>query len=285
MALSQETKQDFEESARWVVRIGGQDIGPLSSMSIRKKLSHGDIMPDTLVLDMERFERSRLRDTPAFLQYLEEYNTQNPVLLKEQELKRREKQWERKKGKALWGGTVVLFAAIFGMLGAKWLDNERDVYLPIESKQAEMKVTPFRYLKRKKMKDWEQAAKDYRAKTHRVTKRRIQQTQTSTKPQPVIDFEGPEQMKLPQKTLMRFLQRFSKSLHPCIHSERKRNRHFSRVVFRFLVAGSSGHVTDVGFEGEAYPALLQCAKHKTKHWRFLRFGGNAVLLLPFSLSK
>lgn len=270
---------------KWIVRIHGKDMGPFSSGAIYTKLLVGQIDPNTLLLDETNFTRCRLSEVPEFQPYLGLHNTQNPILLEEQQQQEKEKHWEEVGRKRM----IIGISSAVGLLVAGFLIwrffiyQPEDIYMSPDGEKIAISLGSFKAstLKEKKQYDWKWKQRSRRGR--RGGKKGKAGPGQSTQ---AFDFtKGGGGSGIPKAQLHGIITRKIRSVFSCFMSQMQRDGSFNGATTIFKINGLTGRVMRVSFEGGGRGVLRMCIQRRSRGWSFPKFQGNAEIYIPVRLNR
>ncbi len=273
---------DLSEEERWIVRLHGQDMGPFSTKALYPKLLTGEIEPETLLLDQNRFSRCRLHEITELQPYLELHNTQNPVLLREQKAQERDEYWEKTGKKRMMigiaSGISVIVAAF--VIWRVFIYQSSDVYLQdgdhqfsfegfkgVKKKKGYKKFNDIRYRRRKGRKGGKAGATGPSAAT--------------------VDFTNGGGSGIPRKKLSNYIRGRIRSIFGCFKMRMQMDSRFTGGNIEFSIMGTTGKVTRVRVIDTDYAStsLNSCIRRRAKRWQMPTFPGSAVVYFPVYIRK
>lgn len=270
---------------KWIVRLHGVDMGPFSCQQLYPKLLTGEIDPETMLLDQERFSRCRLREIPEFVEYLHLYNTQNPILLDEQRQQQREEFWETKGKKRVYLSVfLVFFLSIGGFVTWRtFFYKSKDVYM--SDGDFLFSMQPFQASVQKKTKE----------RNWNYTVRRRKQTKTASKKATAdgpsassVDFtsEGGDSDGIPREKLTNLIGQNIRKIFGCFKAQLERDSNFTGGEIIFNINGRSGQVTSVKLDtSQPLTVLSKCIQRQALSWTMPTFNGNAVIHYPVYVQR
>lgn len=275
---------ELSTEERWIVRIHGKDMGPFSSQSLYPKLLRGDIDPDTLLLDQNRFSRCRLSEVDEFQPYLDLHNTQNPILLEEQRQQEKEKEWEetgRTRMIIAVSSVVALIIAGF-FVWRFFIYQPEDVYLSDDGQKIAISLGSFKAatLKKKKVYNWKDQV--YR---RRGGKRGKKGSKSAGPGAQAIDFSKGGGSGIPRAQLNSIITSKIRNVYSCFLAQMQRDGNFSGGTVMFRVNGNLGRVTKVNMEDGGSRVLVRCIQRNASGWGFPKFQGNAEIYIPVRLQR
>ncbi|MCB9639320.1 MAG: AgmX/PglI C-terminal domain-containing protein [Myxococcales bacterium] len=282
---------ELSKEEKWIVRIHGKDLGPFSSQQLYPKILQGEIEPDSLLLDQEKFSRSRLRDLPEFQPYIHLHNTQNPILLEEKRRQEKDRQWEetgRKRAILLTVSsvmTVVLAVVAFFMLR-----KSDDAYLTDGDHVFQLGGS-FAGLSDKKARNWELEEKKRLARlrrTRRASGGKSKTTAGGGTTAAMVDFESSGGGGgIPQAEIRNIINRKIRGALHCFKSQMERDSRFDGCSVQFTINGSVGKITNISFTDTDYASsiLQRCVKRSSSGWNFPKFPSTAIVSFPVHIQR
>lgn len=276
---------ELSTEERWIVRIHGKDMGPFSSGAIYSKMLTGEIDPETLLLDQNRFTRCRLSEVEEFVPYLGLHNTQNPILLEEQRQQEKEKQWEEtgRKRMILGVSSVVGFIVIGFVVWRFFIYQPEDIYLSPTGEKVAISLGAFQAstLKEKKKYNWKwKSRRRGRVKGSAGKKGAAGGSQAA-----VMDFTKGGGSGIPRAKLHSIITRRIRSVFSCYLSQMQRDGSFDGGTTIFKINGGMGRVTSVRMEEGGRGVLTRCVRRRASGWNFPKFQGNAEIYIPVRLNR
>jgi hypothetical protein len=275
---------ELTKQERWIVRLDGVDQGPFSSSALYPKLLTGELDPETMLLDQERFSRCRLKEIPEFQQYLHLHNTMNPILLEEQRQKEREEYWETTGKKRVYISLTLVFVLIIGGL-AIWrfvFYQSKDVYMSDGDFLFSMSQFQVHKTEGKKEKIWKDIPRQRKA-SKRDPSSTKKDVASST-----VDFSdnSGDGDGIPREKLHAVLQRNIRSVFHCFTSQMERDSQFTGGEIIFTISGNQGSVRNARLSDAAHLTILnRCVQRIASSWSFPQFSGNAVIHYPIYVQR
>ena len=267
---------------RWIVRIHGRDLGPFSSQDLYPKLLTGEIEPETLLLDQNRFSRCRLKEVSEFHPYLELHNTQNPILLKEQKQQERDTYWQKTGKKRVIIGISSFFAVLIGavLIWRIFIYQSGDIAL--YDGDFQFNVGNFKGLGKKHKMRTKWAYNAPRRRHRRKGKKGNKNSNVAA----AFDFTKGGGSTIPRKKILRVIRRNIRSIFACFKRRMEQESRFSGGNIRFSIRGS-GQVGSIGVEGTDYSSgsLVRCIKRKAKRWSFPKAPVSSVVYYPIYIKR
>lgn len=285
-ALNEQTGQmdplapppSLDSAQKWIVRLRGVDMGPFSSQDLYTKLLTGEIEPESMLLDEERFTRCRLREVPEFSQYLHLHNTHNPILLEEQRQQEREEYWQTTgKKRVILSVSMVLVLLIGGFVSYRvFFYKSQDVYM--SDGDFLFASQPFQASKQKKKvkRDW-----TYRVRRRRSGRKNKAKGKKQGPAATSVDFtSGGGGDGIPRAKINASIRRNIRGVFSCFKRQIERDGNFTGGEIVFKISGRSGSVASVRMESGGSRILTKCIRRKAKRWSMPTFNGNAVIHYP-----
>ncbi len=270
----------LSKDERWIVRLHGVDMGPFSSQDLYTKLLTGEIEPESMLLDEERFARCRLLEVPEFAQYLHLHNTMNPILLEEQRQQEREEYWQTTgKKRVILSVSLVLVLLIGGIVTWRMVFyKSQDVHMGADGDFL-FSAMPFQASKQKKKvkRDW-----TYRVRRRSRRKNSKKGTKKAGPSATAVDFTSNASGGdgIPRGKIKSAIRRNIRGIFSCFKRQIERDANFTGGEIVFKINGGSGRVASLRMESGGSRILVKCIRRKTQRWSMPTFNGNAVIHYP-----
>lgn len=270
---------------KWIVRLHGVDMGPFSTYQLYPKLLTGEIDPETMLLDQERFSRCRLREIPEFMEYLHLYNTQNPILLDEQRQQEREEFWETKGKRRVY---LSIFLAIFVVVGSlvTWrvfFYKSKDVFMSDGDFLFSMQPFQASVDKKVKQRNWNYTVRRPIRKSGSAA-----QTKATGPSASSVDFtnDSGDSDGIPRDKLTSRIGQNIRNIFGCFKAQLERDSNFTGGEIIFHINGSSGQVTSAKLDtNQSLTVLSKCIQRQALSWSMPTFNGNAVIHYPVYVQR
>ena len=277
---------------KWIVRIHGKDIGPFSSKQLYPRLLQGEVEPETLLLDQERFTRCRLQEVPEFQPYLHLHNTQNPILLEEQRRQERDRHWEEKgKKRAILGSVAAVLVVALSITAFFVLRKGDDAVLTDGDHVFNLGGSFQGMEKEKKKRNWEEEERKRLAALRRAGGGKRAKGGAAAgggSSAQTIDFDSEGGgSAVPREQLQRIIaQRIRGALH-CFKSQMERESRFEGCSVEFTVNGTEGRITNVELKDTDYASaiLKKCVQRSASGWSFPKFPSSVIVSFPVRIAK
>ena len=295
--------EGLSEEPRWIVRIHGADVGPLSSRELYPRLLVGEVDPDTMMMDQERFTKKRLKDISEFKPYLGLHNSQNPILLKERQMRERDEEWELK-GKSRVKVYVAVAVAVVGLAVGGWRlilhqTGGSDFFLSAGDRvigTGSMQVFNGKAGRRSAGRRRRKLRRRRRGRRARGGRRVARAGATAGSPTPggkggtavtKMDLGSGGGAGVPIAAIRTSLGQHIRKIVPCLREKIRRTPGFGgRLTVRFTVKGT-GRISDVRIEDTTYETSLlrKCIQQRSATWQLVRFSGVATVYYPFTIRR
>lgn len=283
---------ELSKEEKWIVRIHGKDLGPFSSRQIYPKLLQGEVEPESLLLDQEKFSRSRLREIPEFQPYIHLHNTQNPVLLEEKRRQEKDRQWEETgRKRAILISVSSVMTVVLGVVAFFMLRKSDDAYLADGDHVFQLGGS-FQGLSEKKKTDWEAEERKRLARLRRTRKSSGTKGKTAAggggTTAAMVDFESSGGGGgIPTAEIRNIINRKIRGALHCFKSQMERDSRFDGCSVQFTINGSIGKISAISFTDTDFASriLERCVRRSSSGWNFPKFPSTAIVSFPVRIQR
>jgi hypothetical protein len=268
---------------KWLIQKDRLDFGPFAMGDLKQQLYRGEFTGDDMVVDQETGERSRIRNHPAYRDFIVHLERHLEVQ-RAQEAEASRVQRDKRR-RAILIGIVAGSLAVLGAgggLGAYYMTREPETREKIIYREKEQNLD--KLIKGIQI-TWKKEPKDQAKKRRRHTRRRKRRARGGSNDNVTrlgdVTQAGGDAL-LSQAVVQKVMTKNFNRLTPCVYAELRRNSSLSSVLIEFGVKGD-GSVSSVKVNGQSRGPFQSCVARKMRRIKFPSYDGS-LTRASFSMS-